>query len=44
VATLNTFESVKDEFDSRRGQIENFVFQTWNAFSTNIDEVLFLLR
>jgi len=44
VAPLNTFESVKDEFDSRRGQIENFVFQTWNAFSTNIGEVLFLLR
>jgi hypothetical protein len=40
VAPLNTFSLVKDEFDARKELIDNFVFQTWNAFSTDIGELL----
>ncbi|KAL3786229.1 hypothetical protein HJC23_002480 [Cyclotella cryptica] len=38
VAPLNTFVVVKDEFDRRREEIESFVFQTLNSFSTNAEE------
>ena len=37
VAPLNQYLLTKDEFDKKRGSIENFVFQTLDAFSTTSD-------
>ena len=37
VAPLNVYLLVKDEFDARRSEIDNFVFQSLNAFSTSQD-------
>lgn len=41
VAPLNVFLLVKDQFDRRRGSIEELVFQSFNAFSTtsSLDDI-----